>query len=876
MVLLVPLAGLTFFGTTNALEARRAQATTAELRQNAELVELLSSTSVLLDLELDSIHGLQEAASFGVDVEALGTLMGFEAATALDDYNSRIAGLLDAIKAQDSESWADPDAVALLVVGRERFEQGLETLAFDDPEFELVLVEMQLAISRAHQAETDRLAALFGRLEFGRDLIVLGDLLGPSRKLTTAAQFERKTLGHYLLPLEDGETSVTYRDFVAAAARFELILTDLKESLPPAHLDELERIEQSRAWQSYQTLRDAALAEEVVPDPEVTNPLSLLPIGIPTFVDGFDRSQLLLDFDRRISSDFTNETQILESEATRQLNVVGLTGLLLALATVTASYVTIRSITKPMRELLDRARRITDGDLATVGPVRGPPDIGLVHSTLDEMSANLRTLWAQAEALSAGRLDDHVLSETVVGPLGASVHGSVARLRSMTSRLEHEATHDSLTGLPNRAAVLSLLDRCLSGEEASRTPLAAIMLDLNGFKQANDNMGHPVGDELLTHVAGRLRSQCPQDFVARLGGDEFMVVVVGEDEADLSRVDSVAQNALSAIKAPFSVSFGRVELTASAGIVTTNGPTWLSPAEVLRRVDLAMYEAKEDAAGAVVHFDQRLHDSLLERATIEGELRKALSNEELDLHFQPIVELGGDGKVGLEALIRWHSPVRGLVSPSLFIPVAEQSELITQVDTWVIDRAVEVLGSFGEGTAWSGASVSINVSARHLSSIDLVGKVAAALERHGAEASRCLIEVTESQLIPNMARAEHTLRGLKELGVKLAIDDFGTGYASVAHLRRVHFDRVKIDQSFLAHLDDETDRSLAALLVSLGTDLELEVVAEGVENEQQLQWAMDAGCTHVQGYLLARPAPLIDLPTRSELTVVTGRSVPLG
>ncbi|MEL7207833.1 MAG: EAL domain-containing protein, partial [Actinomycetota bacterium] len=210
---------------------------------------------------------------------------------------------------------------------------------------------------------------------------------------------------------------------------------------------------------------------------------------------------------------------------------------------------------------------------------------------------------------------------------------------------------------------------------------------------------------------------------------------------------------------------------------------------------------------------------------------------------------------GYEALIRWDSPERGPVSPALFIGVAEQSELITHIDTWVIRRSAEILAGWQAEPGMADLTLSINVSARHLSRPDLPAEIAAVIDLHQLPADRYLIEITESQLIPNLARAEDNLRRLKEIGVRLAIDDFGTGYASVAHLRRVAFDRLKIDQSFLAHLSDATDRSLASLLVSLGRDLQLEVVAEGIETPAQMQWATEAGCTHAQGYWLGRPQP---------------------
>ena len=534
--------------------------------------------------------------------------------------------------------------------------------------------------------------------------------------------------------------------------------------------------------------------------------------------------------------------------------IASILGVVISAVAIGASIVTIRSIMKPVRDLLDRAHRITGGDLETVGPRTGPKDIALVHRALDEMSSNLMTLSLQAEALSEGRLDDEVLNHNVAGLLGASMHGSVARLRSTTARLAYEATHDALTELPNRNALVSYLDRSLSGSDDERRSLAAIMLDLDGFKQANDDLGHAVGDEVLIHVANRLQAKAEGEFVARLGGDEFMIVVAGPGHR--RRAESIARRCLAAIAEPTAVSSGTVTLTASAGIAYAAGPAWLTSTEVLRRVDLAMYEAKS-AAADVVLFDQELHDSLLETTRVQGEIKQALHNDDFSLALQPIVNPEDRTVNGYEALIRWSSPSLGDISPALFVPIAEQSDLVDRIDAWVMSKAGVILRDWKDDPDLRHLTLSVNISARHLSNPRLVPMVADTIKTNQLRADRLVLEVTESRLIPNLARAEHSLRGLRHLGVRLAIDDFGTGYASVAHLRRVKFDRIKIDRSFLAHLDDETDRSLAALLVSLGRDLELEVVAEGIETDEQLAWAIEAGCTHAQGYLFGRPAPQI-------------------
>ena len=311
-------------------------------------------------------------------------------------------------------------------------------------------------------------------------------------------------------------------------------------------------------------------------------------------------------------------------------------------------------------------------------------------------------------------------------------------------------------------------------------------------------------------------------------------------------------------------------MSACAGVVATGHDGWLPPSEILRRVDLALYEAKAESPGTVVRFDRALHDSLLASNQLAGELRLALSRNEFHLDAQPILELGSGSVVGYEALLRWRSPLRGLVPPGRFIGVAEQSELINQIDRWVIKHSAHLLAGWQREPTLAELTLSINVSARHLSRPELVTEIEEAIHRHDLRADRYIVEVTESQLIPNLDRAGDNLRRLKALGVRLAIDDFGTGYASVAHLRALEFDRLKIDRSFLQDLSDDTERSLASLLVSVGRDLDLEVVAEGIETDQQLRWARSAGCTHGQGYLFGRPRPVEAIPALTPARIHSG------
>ncbi|MEM9130850.1 MAG: EAL domain-containing protein [Actinomycetota bacterium] len=859
-LLALPVLGCLALAGIVAVDEVRTIRHAQELRRNAELVDMLSNLTIALEIEAESMLGISEAADMGVDVNALALAFPDEASA---DQLS-VEALYDEVAAQPRTVWADTEAVEDLIAGREAF-NAFWTGEADAEELSILRSDLKSVADQAREAQILELDRQLGQSALSAELSDTAHALEPARHLLATAQTERQMLGRFLLPLgPGGSDEENYRELIVANAHYQAAWDELVSVLPPDDRERLLLLAEHPEWQRFEQLRDETLDGDVTPASTVAEPLSLLPIGVIVFIDGFERTHMLSDLERDLSTDFAAGAVELEAKANDRLLRVVSAGLVLALATGLVTSLTIRSINQPVRSLLDRAIRITDGRLDTGRPDEGPSDIDQVHDALDEMTSNLSTVSAQAEALSAGRLDDDVLNQQVVGSLGSSVFGSVARLRSMTARLEHEATHDSLTGLPNRAAVMALLERSLNAVPEERVALAVIMLDLDGFKQANDNWGHLAGDEVLCIVARRLRSRATGHFVARLGGDEFMIILTGAEAGEQSI--EVAETVIAGIAEPMGLSCGTLDVSASAGVVVAAADDYLSPSDVLRRVDLALYEAKADSPGEVVRFDQRLHDSLLATAQMAGELTHALRRDEFRLNLQPIVDVGSRDITGYEALIRWDAPLRGPVSPGLFIGVAEQSELITHIDTWVIRRSGEILAEWGRDPSMEHLTLSVNVSARHLSRPDLPGEVAATIERHGLRADRLVIEITESQLIPNLARAEDNLRRLKELGVKLAIDDFGTGYASVAHLRRVEFDRLKIDQSFLAHLADETDRSLATLLVSLGRDLQLEVVAEGIETAAQMAWADGAGCTHAQGYWLGRPQPADSVVDRSALS----------
>jgi diguanylate cyclase (GGDEF)-like protein len=427
-------------------------------------------------------------------------------------------------------------------------------------------------------------------------------------------------------------------------------------------------------------------------------------------------------------------------------------------------------------------------------------------------------------------------------------------LRRQSELNEHLALHDSLTGLANRRLLALEAQRLVD----AGTTGALLLLDLDRFKEVNDALGHGVGDALLQQVAERLVELSRDgDVVARLGGDEFALLVAGVSGPD-GALD-VAGRLTSALAQPFRAGGAVLDIEASTGIALLAPGTGVE--ELLQRADVAMYQAKSGHRGVAV-YDPSSDANSLERLSLLAELRAALGEDGgLHLMYQPNVDVSTGAVTGVEALVRWNHPIRGLVQPSDFIPLAEGTGLIGPLTEHVLHLALAQCRTWLD----SGLelTVAVNLSARNLLELDLPERVARALVQHEVPARLLVLEITESAVVEDPARAEQVVRGLVDLGVSVAIDDFGTGYSSMAALTRLPLYCLKVDQSFVADLDTHgPGEVIVTASIRLAHDLGLRVVAEGVETRQQLERLRELGCDVVQGYLLARPLPPDDIPAR--------------
>lgn len=424
----------------------------------------------------------------------------------------------------------------------------------------------------------------------------------------------------------------------------------------------------------------------------------------------------------------------------------------------------------------------------------------------------------------------------------------------LEEQLQHQAFHDRLTGLPNRALFLDRLEHALTRSNRVAEPLAVLFLDLDRFKVVNDSLGHEVGDRLLVAVGERLRRDVrPGDTVARLGGDEFVVLL---EDADRSIAIDVAERIATSLAAPHDLGGHTVVSTASVGIAHKGSPTD-RPDDLLRRADLAMYEAK--GAGGTRHavFEPRMDEEAWARLRREEELRRAIEDGELRLVFQPMVDLA-TGRIGeVEALVRWAHPTRGLVPPVEFVPLAEETGLIVPLGRWVLREACR------QARAWQPTTpgepplvVSVNLSARQFTQRELVDDVAAALAEAGLPPSAVCLEITESVAMEDAVASAGVMEELRRLGVRLAIDDFGTGYSSLGALKTCPVDVLKIDRSFVTGLGTGTqDAAIVRSVIALARTLGMRVTAEGVETAAQAGELGALGCHVGQGFFFARPIP---------------------
>jgi len=477
-----------------------------------------------------------------------------------------------------------------------------------------------------------------------------------------------------------------------------------------------------------------------------------------------------------------------------------------------------------------------------------------------------RWVWIRDEAV--------LLSDATGGPQRwQGILVDLSEHKALAEQLEHQAFHDPLTGLPNRALFAERLEHAVLRTQRHDASVAILFLDLDNFKVVNDSLGHDAGDALLVAVAHRLRHLVRVgDTVARLGGDEFTVLM--EDMESPAEAVAVAHRIVRAFATPFDIGGREVYTAASIGIAVSERGRKGSP-ELLREADVAMYQAKRAGKGAVRVFDPVISDLVSRRLSLEQDLRRAVEREEFTVYYQPVVVVPSGAPAAVEALVRWQHPERGIILPQDFVPLAEEIGLILPIGKWMITEACRQAQRWqAAGDVGASLVASVNLSLRQFQHPELVDDVAAALQASGLDPSSLQLEITESVLLDDVEGALTTLHRLRDLGVRLALDDFGTGYSSLSHLKRLPVDVIKIDKSFVKGLGaDQKDTLIVQSMVNLGRVLGMQVAGEGIETAEHYAHVCAIGFTLAQGYYFARPQPAVQAEaTIRRLAAKAGRT----
>ena len=514
-----------------------------------------------------------------------------------------------------------------------------------------------------------------------------------------------------------------------------------------------------------------------------------------------------------------------------------------------------------LREIGDRLQ------MSGLHVIDGISDAGDLHTTaISDTQGDAITRLAWKSTQPGGQVAGSALPFIAVAIAGfAFLAGLVVRHTRRTtqaiaageSQLRHLALHDPVCGLPNRIYFAERLESAIGEVRRGGSSAAVFYIDLDHFKDVNDTLGHHIGDELILNVTQRLsRVMRGEDLVARLGGDEFAIIT--SCPSDSYSLQAIAGRIIAAVCAPYSISGHNINIGASIGIAVIDRRA-RDAADILRYADMALYRAKNEGRNRACIYDAAMDADLSQRKLLESDLLHAVRNNGLAAFYQPIVNSSGDKMVAVEALARWTHPTAGVIPPSVFIPIAENSGLIVELGEWMLRRACL------DGRNWPGLIVAVNVSPLQFRRSDFVDVVERILKETEFDANRLELELTESTLLGNLETAELSMLRLKAIGVRFALDDFGTGYSSLLYLRRFPFDKLKIDSSFVRSIETAPDAAaIVHAVVSLGRGLGMRVTAEGVENAEQHLFLRAAGVHSMQGYRFGRPGPAADIDARLE------------
>jgi diguanylate cyclase (GGDEF)-like protein len=804
----------------------------------------------------DALHSLQSATAFDVRYTELGitrevatSFIGYDWATQIAPARAQAAAAIAALGSETPVASADFAA----------FNTSVDTAAIT-PAAALDQISAFIGLTGADMTKTlDRLETgahrpqLLAALKSLRAASVLVDSATPQAIDLSAIWYPPSSA----TPQTSAAALVR---FAADSANYTSAEADLRNIGVASVIAKIEQIEGDGGVQAFEQSVASTLAGQpgygggIAPDNSI----------VSTTFRGYVARDALLDTLTNVAATAVrDEARALASSEEKSLLTWSLSSLGLALASIGIALWLARSISRPLKDLANYAHNVNEGNLdaePAASRNHGPRETQVAFATFTDLVANLQLLDAKTNALAHCDFDDPVLGAPLPGRLGRSLESSVALLSGsiverdqLQTRLAHQATHDSLTGIGNRPAAILAIQAAMHRGARTGATLAVLFIDLNDFKAVNDSHGHRVGDDVLRQIAARLSVDLRRgDFVARLGGDEF--VVVAEDIHDVAEATDLARKIIDIVTRPIVFEGLHIRIGAAVGVaMTLDGPE--EPLRLLSRADAAMYRAKCHDRSAIEIFDADLQQEMIEREDVESALSIALADPAgggLELEYQPVLDARSGALVGVEALVRWNRPGHGLQQPDSFVPIAEATSLIIDLDCWVLDEATRQLVAWSSITELAEIPVAVNISGRHLLSRRLPGHIRAALARSGIAARRLSIEITETVLLSDLVSAAAQLDEVRAIGVKVAIDDFGTGYTSLAHLQQLPIDTLKIDRSFIGQLDARRGSSLVRMVTDLGHAIDVNIVAEGVETDGELTALRAIGADCVQGWLLSR------------------------
>ena len=859
-LVMIPLFGL---GVLSAREIERndvALAVARDIEDAAAVHASAAATVVPLEIERMASIGLARLDEFGADRALVTEMTGLDFTAFTDSNDVRLESALDALVRAVTES---ESVSASLVADLQAERVALDSVrgAVSDAEasprsveeaFARMFATVETLLFESERSLVDVEQGALSGVSLVRRLGEIVDVVLTARQ--DAESFSTAVFS----PAADGaEPAVAALD----TARHLDALSEASLLEPTEVADLQRRFETLPPYPDW--LPEGGIQAAGVLTPERIDELSegfLVRVGYLEAVAAFVQAQTAevneLAGAQAVEAGTENRSTLL------MLAGVGFMSLILAI-------VIIRSFAGPLRALRHRAEEISAGSLsANQLDLDGPSDIRSVTAAVNDMALTLSLVDEHMRALSVAEHGDDLQLSELPGEVGASMRTSMHRVTELTAQLQESeamlaerARLDALTGLPNRYSATETLDlatarfheRADSGA-ADQLFTGVLFVDVDGFKTVNDIHGHAAGDVVLVEIARRLRDSVrPTDSVFRLGGDEFLVIA--EAIADPSGLLGFGRRLIEAIERPYEIGEQLFGISASVGATVIEVGD--APMSAVERADAAVYQAKRHGRRRVEMFDKRLQQEIEAQAEMELGLRQAIINDELRLHLQPVADMVTGRVAGAEALVRWERPGVGLVPPNDFIPIAERSGLIFDVERWVLEAGCRRIAEWRRSGRGDGMRLAINISGKHLVEGDLLGDLDHALRITGADPSLLEIELTESQLLDDVDHAIAVLDAVRSRGVRVAIDDFGTGYSSMTYLQKLPVDAVKIDRSFIAGASSsEFDSTIIESIVTIGRTLDLDIVAEGIETQEQLEYAIRAGVTMGQGFLFARPLPI--------------------